>query len=428
MKLSGSTFRSSLVFFAVMVLATTVAAAPIPFADYGSGTTIELVSGKGTWQINWGQGPWTWCDDTASPLLGSNVSSILALQTTAPAKVSADLVATLPIAGTLTLSAHDQNNGNGVIGTMVLGGTGVNIVDLNASRVLVDQGTGMAFGPFRPPGPEVTLALKEATGVFAYVKQAGDWRLQLAGLYGMPLMKGVKLQDNIMQALGGKVALIGGVGNFVLSGQYEAVESLKPKAFCEYGTAVAPNFGAAGALWNQTWAGGPWPWHKCPAIVNAKFLGQNVSGELETTTTGTPSVDEKMVLRAGFAGRITLTDSNDTAPAKIDGQIIGDVKGTFVADANAAHATFDSQGNIVCAFGVAVHNAPDAFVTVTKVTGAYADIRPAGDWAWYVNGTMTIAKVPTMSLQQNILAALQRPELLLGAQEEFVLTGWYYRQ
>ena len=151
-------------------------------------------------------------------------------------------------------------------------------------------------------------------------------------------------------------------------------------------------------------------------------------GELETTTTGTPSVDENMVLRSGFGGRITLTDYSNTTPTKIDGQIIGDMKGTFVADANAAHATFDPQGNIVCAFGVAVHNAPDAFVTVTKATGTYADIHAAGDWAWYVNGTMTIAKVPTLSLQQNILAALQRPELLLGAQEEFVLTGWYYRQ
>jgi hypothetical protein len=428
MKLCGNTFRSNLTFFAVIVVATTVAAAPIPFADYGSGTTIELVSGKGTWQINWGQGPWTWCDNTAQPLLGSNVSSILALQTTAPAKVSADLVATLPVAGTLTLSAHDQNNGNGVIGTMVLSGTGVNIVDLNASRLIVDQGTGMAMCPFRPPGPEATLTLKEATGVFAYVKQVGDWKLELAGLYAAPLIKGVKLQDNIMQALGGKVALIGGLGDFALSGQYEAIESLKPQSFCEYGTGVTTRFGAAGGLWAQTWTGGPWAWHKCPLAVNSKFLGQNVSGELETTTTGTPTVDEDMVLRAGLSGRITLTDPNDTTPAKIDGQIIGDMKGTFVADANAAHATFDSQGNIVCAFGVAVHNAPDAFVTVTKATGTYADIHAAGDWAWYVNGTMTIAKVPTLSLQQNILAALQRPELLLGAQEEFVLTGWYYRQ
>jgi len=398
------------------------------FADYGSGTTIELVSGKGTWQINWGQGPWTWCDDTAEPLLGPNVSSVLALRTTAAGKVSSDFVITLPIEGTLTLSAHDKNNGNVVIGTMVLSGPGVNIVEGNASRVLVDEGTGMFLAPFRPPGPELTLTLDDATGVFAYIKQAGDWQLQLAGLYAAPLMEGVALQDNIFKALGGAIPLVGGMGMFALSGRYEAVESMKPQSFCEYGTGVAARFGAAGGLWNQTWAGGPWPWHKCPATVNATFLGENVSGELETTTIGAPSIDDDMVLRLGFGGRITLTDYNDTTPAEIDGQIKGDVSGTFVADANAAHATFDSNGNIVCAFGVAVHDTPDALITVTEAAGVYADIRQAGDWTWYVNGTMTIARVPDLPIQQNILASLQRPELLLGAKEEFVLAGWYYRE
>jgi len=47
------------------------------FADYGSGTTIELVSGKGVWQTNWGQGPWTWSDSTGQPLLDSNVSGLV---------------------------------------------------------------------------------------------------------------------------------------------------------------------------------------------------------------------------------------------------------------------------------------------------------------------------------------------------------------
>jgi hypothetical protein len=302
------------------------------------------------------------------------------------------------------------------------------VIEGNASRVLVDEGTGMFLAPFRPPGPELTLTLDEATGVFAYVKQAGDWRLELAGLYAAPLVDGLKLQSNILSALTGGIPLVGGMGTFALSGRYEAVENMKPKSFCEYGTAVAASFGAAGGLWNQTWTGGPWSWHTCSAAANARFLGQDVSGELQTTTTGAPSIDDDMVLRLGFDGRITLTDYNDTTPDKIDGQIKGDVTGTFVADAHAAHATFDSNGNIVCAFGVAVHDAPDALIIVTEATGAYADIRQAGDWAWYVNGTMTIARVPTLPVQENILAALQRPELLLGAKEEFVLAGWYYRE
>jgi len=411
----------------VPVAVVVSAAEPMPFADYGSGTTIELVSGKGTWQVNWGQGPWTWCDMAAGPLLSSTVSGVLALQTTAAASVSSDIVITLPIHGSLTLSAHDKVNSNVVTGTMVLSGTGVNIIDGNASRVLVDQGTGMVLAPFRAPGPELTMTVDQATGVFAYIKQAGDWRLQLSGLYAAPLMKGVPLQSNILAALGGQVPLVGGLGEFVLSGQHEAVESMKPQSFCEYGTGVAVRFGAAGGLWSQTWTHDAWPWHSCTATVNQKFLGTNVSGELETTTTGAPSIDGDMILRFGFGGQMTLTDYNEVTPAQIDGQILGDAKGTFVADVNAAHATFDPNGNIVCAFGAAVHDAADAFITVTQATGTYADIHQAGDWAWYVDGTMTIAREPALSVQDNILAALQRPELLLGAKEEFVLTGTYYR-
>ncbi len=396
------------------------------FADYGSGTTTELVSGKGTWQINWGQGPWTWTDNAGEPLLGSNASSVLALHTTAPAKVSEDMVATLPVQGDLILTARDKSNADVVIGTMSLSGTGVNIVDLNASRVIVDQGSGIGMAPFHAPGPELAMTLNEATGVFAYIRQTADWRLQLAGLYAMPLAGEGITQTHILAALGGKVPLVGGLGVFALSGEYEPVETMKPKSFCEYGTAVATQFGAAGGLWQQIWGGGPWSWRTCPAGANANLLGDNVFGKLETTTSGVPSVDRDMVLRSPFGGQITLT-AYDSA-AQVEGQLKGDVTGTFVADVNAANATLDSDGNIVCVFGVAVHDGPDALITVTEATGIYADIRQAGEWGWYVNGTMTIARVPDLPLQQNILAALQKPELLLGAQEEFVLTGWYYHK
>lgn len=417
-----------LMFLAGGVLTPCAAAEPVPFADYGSGATLELVAGNCTWQINWGQGPWTWSANEGEPILGSNVSGVWALRTTAAATVSADLVATLPLAGTLTLTARDKNNANVAIGTMVLSSVGQNIADINASRVLVDEGVGMFLVPFRPPGPELAMTLTEATGVFAYIKQAGDWRIEFGGLYAAPLMEGVELQTNIMSALGGKVALIGGVGDFAFSGQYEPVESMKPQSFCEYGTGVATSFGAAGGAWEQTWTGGPWPWRECPATVNAKFLGENVSGRLETVTSGAPSVDEDMVLRSPFGGHITFTGYSDATETEIAGQIKGDVSGTFVGDVNAANATFDADGNIVCSFGVAVNDGPDALITVTEATGKYADIRQAGQWGWYVNGKMTIARVADLPVQQNILAALQQPELLLGAYEEFVLTGWYYRE
>jgi len=409
----------------ISALILTKVADPL-FADYGSGTTTELVSGKGTWQINWGQEPWTWTDNAGATLFGSNVSSVLALHTTAPAKVSADMVATLPVQGDLILTARDKSNADVVIGTMSLSGTGVNIVDLNASRVIVDQGSGIGMAPFHAPGPELAMTLNEATGVFAYIRQTADWRLQLAGLYAMPLAGEGITQTHILAALGGKVPLVGGLGTFALSGQYDPVESMKPQSFCEYGTAVATQFGAAGGLWQQIWGGGPWSWRTCPAGANAKLLGENVFGKLETTTSGAPSIDRDMVLRSPFGGQITLTDYDSAA--QIEGQLKGDVTGTFVADVNAANATLDSDGNIVCRFGVAVQDAPDALITVTEATGVYADIRQAGEWGWYVNGTMTIARIPDLPLQQNILAALQKPELLLGAQEEFALTGWYYHK
>ena len=108
---------------------------PNSFADFGSGTTIELTVGKGVWKLNWGQGPWTWSDSTGEPLLDSNVSGILDLHTTAPADVSADLIATLPIAGKLTLSAYDEDYKDEVIGTMVLSGEGINVIDIKVTEI-----------------------------------------------------------------------------------------------------------------------------------------------------------------------------------------------------------------------------------------------------------------------------------------------------
>lgn len=408
-------------------LILTELAAPVrAFTDCGSGTTIELAVGKGVWQINWGQGPWTWSEDTGQALLDSNVSSLLDLHTTAPAEISDDLVATLPIAGELTLCAHDPNNKDIIIGEMVLNGTGVNVIDINGSRVIVDEGSGMVFAPFHAPDPRLTLTLQEATGVFAHIGQVGDWEMQLAGSYAAPLIRGAELQDSIFAALGGNVPLIGGIGEFFLTGQYESDESKKAKRFCEHGVGVSARLGAGGALWDQVWASGPWAWHECPEHATAQLLGDNVSGELETTTAGAPSIDENMILSFDFGGHMTLISQSTGDRNGSDGRILGDVDGTFVADINAEHATLDADGNIVIAFGTSVHDAPDALITVTEATGIYADIQQAGQWAWYVDGTMTIARVPDLPLQDNILAALQNSDLLLGAEEEFVLTGWYH--
>jgi len=403
---------------------------PVPFADFGSGTTTKLFAGGAIWQLNWGQGPWTWLDSTDQHLLDPNVSAVLDLRTTAAADISADLVATLPIAGTLTLTAHDEHFPDVTIGTMVLSGAGINVIDINASRVIVDEDSGMFLAPFHPPGPKVTLRLDEATGVFAYIDQAGDWELSIAGSYAIPLIPGLELQDNIFAALGGNVALIGGIAEFALTGQYAPDMSKKGKSFCEYGTGVALQLGAGGAIWDQIWGKGAYEWHQCDANPDAELFDNDVVGILETTTAGAPEVDEDLILRFDFGGSFALTDydeNNTRDPYDVAGQILGDVKGTFVADMNAVNAVVDEDaGTITIVFGAELDDSPDALIKVTETTGTFEDIHAVGLWEWYVSGTIVCARVPTLSVQDNIMAALGNEELLLGAEEEIVLSGSYY--
>ena len=401
---------------------------PPSFTDYGSGITTELFAGGAIWQLNWGQGPWTWFDSAYQPLLNSNVSGVLDLRTTGAADVSADLVATLPLAGTLTLTAHDEDYKDVTTGTMTLSATGINVIDINASRVIVDEASGMFLAPFPPPEPKVTLTLDEATGVFAYIEQVGDWELNIAGSYAVPLIKGLTLQNNIFTALGGNVALIGGIGTFALSGQYTPDMSKMPMSFCEYGTGSTTKLAPNGGGWDQQWGLGPWDWHPCPAETNAQFLNENVTGNLTTQVTGQPNISDDLILHIPLAGQMVLTEHAADEPTSEIGQITCDVTATFVADMNATNAVVnESEGTITIAFGVSVEDVPDGLMTVTEVTGTFADIVQVSPWKWYVNGTMQCVRVPDLSVQENLMAALQQDELLLGAEEEFVLSGLYYR-
>jgi len=397
------------------------------FADYGSGTTTQLFAGGAVWKLNWGQGPWTWSDSTDQPLLDSNVSAVLDLLTTAAADVSADLVATLPIAGTLTLSAHDEHFPDVTTGTMVLSGAGINVIDINASRVIVDEGAGMFLAPFHPPEPKVTLTLDEATGVFGHINQVGVWELSLAGSYAIPLIEGLELQDNIFTALGGNVALIGGIGQFALTGFYAPDMSKQPIHFCEFGTGSTAKLAPEGGGWDQQWGLGPWDWFTCMAETNGQFLNENVTGELTTQVTGQGTISEDMILHIPLAGQMIMTEHTVNNPEEVAGQITCDVMAIFVADMNAQRAVVnEEEGTITIAFGTSVEDAPDGLMTVTEVTGTFADIKQVSPWKWYVNGTMQIARVPDLSVQDNLLAALQQAELLLGAEEEFALSGSYY--
>lgn len=204
----------------------------------------------------------------------------------------------------------------------------------------------------------------------------------------------------------------------------------KVKSFCEYGTGVALVFGAGGALWDHTWGEQAYEWYDCDAKPDVGFLNKNTVGILETTTASAPdpAALAKLIISFDFGGNFSFTAYDDDDPGEIAGQILGDVTGTFVADADAEHAIVDEEaGTITIAFGASLHDGPDALFTVTETTGKFKSIHAIGLWEWYVSGTITLHRVPGLSVQNNIWAALGDSTLILAAEEEIVLAGSYYR-
>lgn len=214
----------------------------------------------------------------------------------------------------------------------------------------------------------------------------------------------------------------------------------KVESFCEYGTGVALKLGAGGALWDQLWGLGPCDWYECQASPNVGILNENVKGVLETTTSGTPAIDSDLILRLPFGGSLDLTAYDGTNSNKVVGQIKGIIAadpennqydGLFVADLNASRAVVDEEaGTITVNFGAAMTTVPaaaGALVTITETTGKFKSVKAVGKWELQVSGTLIVKRVPKLDLQTNIFAALVNSTLLLGASEEIVLTGSYYR-
>ena len=151
----------------------------------------------------------------------------------------------------------------------------------------------------------------------------------------------------------------------------------KAQSFCESGSATALQLGAAGAVWIQQWGLPAVDWYDCSAEPNIPLLNENVVGRQETRTSGAPAIDANLVLRLPFQGTITLTAYEDDNPAEVAGQIEGAMRGTFVADLNAAHAVV-TDTTITIAFGQSLHSDPDALITVTSATGKFQSLRAVG--------------------------------------------------
>jgi len=206
-------------------------------------------------------------------------------------------------------------------------------------------------------------------------------------------------------------------------------EDVEVKSFYDYGFAVSLSLGAGGALWDQVWGQDACPWFTCTAKPNVGFLNCNSVSLLETTTAGAPAIDSDVILRFTFGGTWTLLSQDDKDPKQLAGHMTGDVQGTFVADLNASRAVVDeAAGTITVVFGSSLHSDPDALITITETGGKFKSIHPIGLWEYRASGTITVKRVPALPLQANILAALApNSPLLLGAQEELVLSGTYYR-
>jgi hypothetical protein len=196
------------------------------------------------------------------------------------------------------------------------------------------------------------------------------------------------------------------------------------RSFCESGFAIAQQFGAAGAIWTQQWGLAPASFFPCTAEPSVGFLNEEVTGRQVTQTTGAPVIDANLLLSQPFAGNITLTARDENN--EISGEISGAMQGAFVADLNAAHAVA-TDTTITIRFGSPLHAGPDALIDVTGATGKFQSIQAAGSWQWNVSGSIVIARVPALSLQVNIFAALQNSALILHAEEDVVLSGSYER-
>ena len=122
------------------------------------------------------------------------------------------------------------------------------------------------------------LTLEKATGVFGHITQVGPWQLSIAGSYAIPLIGGLALQDNIMTDLGGKVALIGGIGEFSLTGLYTLDMSKLPVSFCEYGTGTTARLAPDGGGCDQhCGTAGPLDWLACTVNTNVPSLKDTVT-------------------------------------------------------------------------------------------------------------------------------------------------------
>lgn len=219
-------------------------------------------------------------------------------------------------------------------------------------------------------------------------------------------------------------------------------------SFCDFGHGMASTLGQ-GAVWDQEWGQEPREWFTCPAEPNENLLDSRSRGALATEIDFPegipfpPVIDGVLYLH--FTGELGLTAHDAGDCDAVTGEIRGEIEGWFIADlrspivdeeAGTIGIRFGEPGqlglNPVLVVGGRQYDLATR-VQVTGTTGKFRHIRAVGSWGWHVSGIITANRVASLSVQENIMAALNEalsppPDgavFLRGAEEEIVLTGSY---
>jgi len=237
------------------------------------------------------------------------------------------------------------------------------------------------------------------------------------------------------------VALVAGTVGAALWAPASVQADSKVKSFCEYGYAEAlGELGANGGEWVQTWGEQPVNWFMCEADPSNGLLNASVTGQLETERDWSSldfSVDET-------TGRVVLPLVGELTLSCEAGEMLLGLKGNFLIHGGQAFVEDPADTVFYVPFGFAVQDDTPTPMSLTleSATGKYKNVEAAGDWemrvAGYVEVLRLYVEVPDgnggtvtvpMPLLQNALMALYFPalDLVVGAEEEIVLTGEYYR-
>lgn len=197
----------------VSMFASVLYGEALPYTNYCA--DIRIVT-EGVGMGYYAEAPWSWYsgpDDPPAPFWNGNATIVEENMFTGPPVFDAELVGTIPYAGTRTLQAREEGNPEVVIGTMVWSLVAAAVIDFNASRAIVDEDTGLIMlkggQAHLPEGePIATYTFVGETGVFAddgivpvrdpnNPDDPSDSKLFFSGWAFLPLLPGVDVNDPV---------------------------------------------------------------------------------------------------------------------------------------------------------------------------------------------------------------------------------------